>query len=155
MHLKEKLKFVIKTLTDQDARNILQAYNGLRENKNVLNNTGLDKGDEIMKKTINRLRDKGFDLQCQAFKQLVDYYKATSSSTRSKYQIMKNICYRISDKAKRVCGQALRMLRVHAKEDAENDRRLFQRQRGIMNRMVDANARLMSAGFNKLVEEYK
>jgi len=31
----------------------------------------------------------------------------------------------------------------------------MQRQRGIMNRMVDSNARLMSAGYNKLIEEWK
>merc|ERR1712216_718248 len=30
-----------------------------------------------------------------------------------------------------------------------------QRQRGIMNRMVDSNARLMSAGYNKLIESWK
>merc|ERR1711935_930119 len=32
---------------------------------------------------------------------------------------------------------------------------LMKRQRGIMNRMVDSNARLMSAGYNKLLEEWK
>merc|ERR1711988_1349938 len=31
----------------------------------------------------------------------------------------------------------------------------MQRQRGIMNRMVDSNTRLMSAGYNKLIEEWK
>merc|ERR1712194_449706 len=29
------------------------------------------------------------------------------------------------------------------------------KQRGIMRRMVDSNARLMSAGYNKLIEEWK
>merc|ERR1712160_132492 len=33
--------------------------------------------------------------------------------------------------------------------------RLMQKQRGIMKRMVDSNVRLMSAGYNKLVEEWK
>merc|ERR1711975_165159 len=32
---------------------------------------------------------------------------------------------------------------------------LMRRQRGIMNRMVDSNTRLMSAGYNKLIEEWK
>jgi len=31
----------------------------------------------------------------------------------------------------------------------------MQRQRGIMRRIVDSNARLMSAGYNKLIEEWK
>merc|ERR1712194_158606 len=37
----------------------------------------------------------------------------------------------------------------------EAEIRLMQRQRGIMNRMVDSNARLMSAGYNKLIESWK
>merc|ERR1712078_52295 len=41
---------------------------------------------------------------------------------------------------------------VKARED---EIRLMQRQRGIMNRMVDSNTRLMSAGYNKLIEEWK
>merc|ERR1712151_80429 len=89
------------------------------------------------------------------FRQLIEYYKLTSTKTKGKDQMMKNICYRISDKAKRQLGQALRMLRVHAKEEFERARKLIKRQRGIMNRMVDANARLMSAGFNKLIEDAK
>merc|ERR1711957_820912 len=32
---------------------------------------------------------------------------------------------------------------------------LMAKQRGIMRRMVDSNARLMSAGYNKLLEEWK
>merc|ERR1712113_281378 len=31
----------------------------------------------------------------------------------------------------------------------------MQRQRGIMKRMVDSNVRLMRAGYNKLIEEWK
>merc|ERR1712083_495699 len=37
----------------------------------------------------------------------------------------------------------------------EAERVLIQRQRGIMNRMVDSNVRLMGAGYNKLIEEWK
>jgi hypothetical protein len=37
----------------------------------------------------------------------------------------------------------------------ETERQLIFRQRGIMNRIVDSGARLMSAGFNKLIEEWK
>merc|ERR1712160_217600 len=33
--------------------------------------------------------------------------------------------------------------------------RLMAKQRGIMKRMVDSNVRLMSAGYNKLIEEWK
>merc|ERR1711977_533563 len=39
--------------------------------------------------------------------------------------------------------------------DREKERVLMQRQRGIMRRIVDSNTRLMSAGYNKLLEEWK
>merc|ERR1739848_526801 len=38
---------------------------------------------------------------------------------------------------------------------SEKERQLMFKQRGIMRRMVDSNARLMSAGYNKLLEEWK
>merc|ERR1712177_172179 len=39
--------------------------------------------------------------------------------------------------------------------EREKERVLMQRQRGIMRRIVDSNVRLMSAGYNKLLEEWK
>merc|ERR1712080_122235 len=39
--------------------------------------------------------------------------------------------------------------------DREKERILMFKQRGIMRRMVDSNVRLMSAGYNKLIEEWK
>ena len=47
-NLKNKLKFVIKALTDQDSKFILSAYNGLKERMMLLNGVGL--GDSQMKK---------------------------------------------------------------------------------------------------------
>merc|ERR1711879_1057388 len=39
--------------------------------------------------------------------------------------------------------------------DREKERALMAKQRGIMRRIVDSNVRLMSAGYNKLLEEWK
>merc|ERR1711975_174055 len=39
--------------------------------------------------------------------------------------------------------------------EREKERVLMAKQRGIMNRIVDSNVRLMSAGYNKLIEEWK
>merc|ERR1711957_734645 len=145
MHLREKLKFVVKTLTDQDARAILQAYNGIKEKYHL--QTKGDSKEAIKGKIVNKLRNKGFDLQCQAFKQLVDNCKLASSKTKSKDKIMKSVCYRISDKAKRQLGQAIRQLRAHAKAEFLRIRKETKRLRGIINRCVDGNTRLMGMGF--------
>merc|ERR1712139_36183 len=39
--------------------------------------------------------------------------------------------------------------------EREREINLMKRQRGIMRRIIDSNVRLMSAGYNKLIEEWK
>merc|ERR1712054_493206 len=66
--LKEKLRFVIKTLTDNDAKFTLMAYNQLKQRKLMLDGVGL--GDDVASKLkirlIRKLTDTGYNLQSQA-----------------------------------------------------------------------------------------
>merc|ERR1712187_368130 len=64
--LKDKLKFVIKALTDKDASYILMAYNALKQRMLMLNGVGM--GDAGMKKVqlIKRLTNQGYNLQIMA-----------------------------------------------------------------------------------------
>merc|ERR1712097_46587 len=64
--LKEKLRFVIKTLTDKDAQFTLMAYNQMKQRMLMLNGVGL--GDSEMKKVqlIKRLTNQGYNLQVMA-----------------------------------------------------------------------------------------
>merc|ERR1712194_807023 len=55
----------------------------------------------------------------------------------------------------RMQGQGFRQSFQFMEAEREKEIQLFFRQRGIMNRIVDSNVRLMAAGFNKLVEEWK
>merc|ERR1712119_231889 len=61
--LKEKLRFVIKTLTDKDAAFTLMAYNAMKQRMLMLNGVGM--GDAGMKKVqlIKRLTNQGHNLQ--------------------------------------------------------------------------------------------
>merc|ERR1712153_81648 len=61
--LKEKLRFVIKALTDKDAMFTLMAYNQMKQRMLMLNGVGL--GDAEMKKCqlIKRLTNQGHNLQ--------------------------------------------------------------------------------------------
>ena len=63
---KEKLKFIIAALTDQDKAFILCAFNGLKQRANMLNGVGM--GDAQMKKIqlIKRLTNQGHNLQVMA-----------------------------------------------------------------------------------------
>merc|ERR1712178_615527 len=64
--LKDRLKFVIKTLTDKDAAYVLAGYNGLKQRALMLNGVGM--GDAEMKKIqlIKRLTNQGYNLQVMA-----------------------------------------------------------------------------------------
>merc|ERR1712110_1262136 len=75
-NLKEKLKFVIKALTDKDAMFTMQAFNGLKERCNMLNGVGM--GDAGMKKVqlIKRLTNSAFNLEVQAINALRDFLKS-------------------------------------------------------------------------------
>merc|ERR1712025_810003 len=64
--LKDKLKFVIKALTDKDASYMLMAYNQMKQRMLMLNGVGM--GDDGMKKCqlIKRLTNKGYNFQVMA-----------------------------------------------------------------------------------------
>merc|ERR1712139_117442 len=65
------------------------------------------------------------------------------------------ILRRIMDINARFMGMGFRQAMQWTVAAREAEIRLMQRQRGIMGRMVDSNTRLMSAGYNKLIEEWK
>merc|ERR1712159_699133 len=65
------------------------------------------------------------------------------------------ILRRIMDVNARFMGMGFRQALQWTVADREAEIRLMQRQRGVMRMMVDSNARLMKAGYNKLIEEWK
>merc|ERR1711990_793363 len=71
--LKEKLRFVIKTLTDKDAAFTLMAYNQMKQRMLMLNGVGL--GDAEMKKVqlIKRLTNQGHNLQVIGINSIREY----------------------------------------------------------------------------------
>merc|ERR1712093_507322 len=161
-HLKDKLKFVIKTLTDKDAAFCLMAFNGLKQRALMLNGVGM--GDSEMKKInlIKRLTNQGFNLQSMAVNALFEYLKSERErEERERLEFERQqkekdrILRRIMDQNLRFAGMAFRQSKQFAEAEAEKERQLMFKQRGIMRRMVDSNVRLMSAGYNKLIEEWK
>merc|ERR1712031_86734 len=72
-NLKDKLKFVIKALTDKDASYKLMAYNGMKQRCLMLNGVGM--GDAEMKKVqlIKRLTNQGHNLQVMGVNAIREY----------------------------------------------------------------------------------
>merc|ERR1712110_1217915 len=128
-NLKEKLKFVIKALTDKDAMFTMQAFNGLKERCNMLNGVGM--GDAGMKKVqlIKRLTNSAFNLQVQAVNALLDFLKSERNQdelNRIEFERQQKekdrLLRRMMDGNLRVMGQALRQFQLHAEAEAEKER---------------------------------
>merc|ERR1711972_852047 len=160
--LKEKLKLVIKTLTDQDAAFMLAGYNGLKQRAMMLNGVGMN--DSEMKKIqlIKRLTNKGYNLQVMAANALKEFLASERDREEKEgleYERQQKekdrILRRIMDGNVRMMGTGFRQSYQWMESEREKERVLMAKQRGIMRRIVDGNVRLMSAGYNKLLEEWK
>merc|ERR1712151_1367634 len=127
--LKDKLKFVIKTLTDADAQMTMMAYNGLKQRKLMLSGVGM--GDAQMKKIslIKRLTNQGFNLQCMAVNQLFEFLKSErerEEAARLEYERQQKekdrILRRIMDSNVRFMGMGFRQANQWALAEAERER---------------------------------
>merc|ERR1711972_630474 len=156
--LKEKLKFVIKALTDKDAAYILAGYNSLKQRALMLSGVGM--GDAAMKKVqlIKRLTNQGYNLQvmaANAIKEFLTSERAREEAERLEHERQQKEKDRI---LRRIMDSNVRMMGIGFRQSfqwMEAERILMMRQRGIMRRIIDSNTRLMSAGYNKLIEEWK
>merc|ERR1711935_1138886 len=160
--LKEKLKFVLKALTDKDASFLLMGYNGMKQRALMLNGVGM--GDSEMKKIqlIKRLTNTGYNLQVMAANALQEFLtseRAREEAERLEHERQQKekdrILRRIMDANIRMQGVGFRQSIQWMETQREAEIALMRRQRGIMRRIVDSNTRLMSAGYNKLVEDAK
>merc|ERR1712194_563830 len=161
-NLKDKLKFVLKALTDKDASFTLMAYNGMKQRALMLNGVGM--GDADMKKIqlIKRLTNHGYNLQvmaCNGLQEFLSSERAREEAARLEQERQQKekdrILRRIMDSNLRMAGAAFRQSFQWMETQREAEIALMKKQRGIMRRIVDSNIRLMSAGYNKLIEEWK
>merc|ERR1712025_1006578 len=160
--LRDKLKFVIKALTDKDASYILMAYNAMKQRMLMLNGVGM--GDAGMKKCqlIKRLTNQGHNLQVMGVNAVREYL--TSERDREEQERLEyerqqkekdRILRRIMNGNLRMMGTGFRQALQWTVAAREAEIALIAKQRGIMRRIVDSNVRLMSAGWNKLLEKWK
>merc|ERR1712227_1198106 len=161
-NLKDKLKFVIKALTDKHANYKLMAYNQMKQRMLMLNGVGL--GDAGMKKVqlIKRLTNQGYNMQVMAVNAVREYLTSErdrEEREREEYERQQKekdrILRRIMNGNLRMMGTGFRQALQWTVADREAEIARMAKQRGIMRRIVDSNTRLMGAGWNKLLEEWK
>merc|ERR1712087_326499 len=160
--LRDKLKFVIKALTDKDAAYILAAYNTMKQRCAMLNGVGMGDAGKMKAQLIKRLTNQGYNLQVMAINAVREFLEfdrhreELERLERERQQKEKDrILRRIMDTNVRFMGMGFRQSLQYSVWAAEQERLLMYKQRGIMRRMVDSNTRLMGAGYNKLIESWK
>merc|ERR1711957_997201 len=160
--LENKLKFVLKALTDRDAQYTLTAYNELKQRYLML--CGIGMGDAELKKVnlIKRITNKSRNLQVMG----VNSLKSFLANERAREQRIKEelerqqkeknrILKRIMNINLRYEGMAFRQAFIWMEADRDREIALIRKQRGVMMRILDSNTRLMGMGWNKLLEGAK
>merc|ERR1711976_751974 len=156
-NLKEKLRFVIKALTDEDASYILAGYNGLKQRALMLNGVGM--GDAAMKKIqlIKRLTNQGYNLQVMAANGLKEFLaseRAREEAERLEFERQQRekdrILRRIMDSNVRMMGTGFRQSLHFTRNEIDKERQLALKQRGIIRKMTDSTYRLLGQYLNQL-----
>merc|ERR1712194_794652 len=160
--LKEKLKFVIKALTDKDANFMLMAYNAMKQRCNMLNGVGVGGSEKMKIQLIKRLTNQGHNLQVMGVNCIREFLvseRDREEREREEFERQQKekdrILRRIMNVNLRFMGMGFRQALQWMVADRDAERALMAKQRGIMRRIVDSNVRLMSAGWNKLLEAHK
>merc|ERR1712166_939610 len=160
--LMEKLRFVIKTLTDKDAAFTLMAYNQMKQRMLMMNGVGLGESEKMKCQLIKRLTNQGHNLQVMGVNSIREFLTSERDrEVRAQEEFERQqkekdrILRRIMNGNLRMMGTGFRQALQWTIADREAEIALMAKQRGIMRRIVDGNVRLMSAGWNKLLEAHK
>merc|ERR1711935_235569 len=161
-NLKEKLRFVIAALTDQDKMFTMMAYNGMKQRALMLSGVGMNNHEMMKIQLIKRLTNKGYNMQVMGVNCIREFLKdariedenarlEAERQAKEKERILR----RIMNANVRFMGIGFRQALQWTVADREAEIATAMKMRGIMNRMVDSSVRLMGMGYNKLVEEWK
>ena len=160
--LKDKMKFILASLTDKDKSLLLCGYNGLKTRAFMLNGVGMNAAQQQKTQLIKRLTNQGYNMQVMAANALREFLASErrhEEAARLEYERQQREKDRI---LKRIMNSNVRMMGIGFRQsfqfmESERDAEIAKmaKQRGIMRRIVDSNVRLMSQGWNKLIEEYK
>merc|ERR1712160_85621 len=142
----------------------MMAYNQLKQRKLMLEGVGF--GDDVAQKLkirlIRKLTDVAYNMQVMGvncIKEWLASERIQEENARLEAERQakerERILRRIMNSNLRFAGMAFRQALQWTVAEREKEIALMAKQRGIMRRIVDSNTRLMSAGYNKLLEEWK
>merc|ERR1711935_995127 len=143
-NLKEKLRFVIAALTDQNKMFTMMAYNGMKQRSAMLNGVGMNNTEMMKIQLIKRLTNSGYNLQVMG----VNCIREFLVSERNNDELARieaerqaaekdRILRRIMNSNLRYAGMVFRQAHQFMEAEREAERALIAKQRGIMRRIVD------------------
>jgi hypothetical protein len=155
------MRFVIGALSSKDKTWVWQAYNGMVEYKNILGGKKDGRGEALRLGLCKRLLDKNFNLVSVGYNALCQWKKSVESAEKNdqsrvekirkaQERIVRTLFFRIWKRL----DCAIRKWKNVTEFAGLRDTQVLERKKGILKRIVDSNARLMGAGFNKLVYEW-
>merc|ERR1712048_660614 len=155
-NLKEKLRFVIKALTDKDSSYILAGYNGLKQRALMLNGVGMGDSENKKIQLIKRLTNQGYNLQVMAANGLKEFLaseRAREEAERLEFERRQRekdrILRRIMDSNVRMMGIGFRQSLLFTRYEIDKERQLALKQRGIIRKMTDSTYRLLGQCLNQ------
>merc|ERR1719498_1216024 len=142
--IRDKLKFVIRSLTDQQAKHILMAYNGLQQRAAMLNGVGMNNTEMLKIQLIKRLTNKGYNMQVMGVNAIREFLTdARNQDELARLEAERQakekdrILRRIMNSNVRMAGTAFRQALQWTVADREAEIARMKKMRGICNRIVD------------------
>jgi hypothetical protein len=140
--LKDKLRFVMKTLGDKDARFVLMAYNGLKEQALRESNSRAADTHAMKKQILRRMMDSNLNLTFRALELLQKFTAAEKSRSDALLAKKKNVLYKMTDKTHNLACAAFEFLVKWNQSTSQAEKLSQQKFRGVLNRFLDKNSRL-------------
>jgi hypothetical protein len=142
--IREKVKIIIKMLSDQQALYVMMAYNGLKLVRDKSICIGYSRSELLREQLIRRLCDRGYNLGLQAVTSLRTFLRTEREADVRNQTTKDRILRRLMDENLRSSAQAIRMLQYWARQQAESETVKALKLRGMCNKFYSKNARLMS-----------
>jgi hypothetical protein len=162
--LESRLRFVVGALGDRGLRNLMAAYNGMKERKMMLEGVGLENRieEKLKLRLVRKITDSSYSIMVAAIKglkqflrlqrDLEDLYRLEFERQQREKQ---RFLIRIMDSNLNLAAVAFRQSYHWMQTSLTSERTVLYKQRGIMRRILDANTRLLAQGYNKLISDAK
>jgi hypothetical protein len=160
--LKNKMRNLVKALTDKDTMYKLQAYNGLRQRCLMLNGAGMGRSDTRKVQLIRRLTNQTYNVQIMAINALKEFIRIERSLDEAysrewlRQQSEKyRFCMRMMDSSTNLLSIAFRQSHDHSLASRHKEQTLKYKHRGILRRILSTNTQLLAKSYNKLTSQSK